>query len=226
VRVVEADEDAILAAVTPRTRLVAVSHVLWTTGRGLEVTRLREALHVPLLVDGAQSAGAVPVDATEADFYTVSAQKWPCGPESTGALYVADPEAMRVAAPTYMAQERHEPDGSFVPCAGAARFDSAQISPTALAGLCAALDVHPEWRFERAAEAARRCRELLSERFEVEPGEATLVAFRPEGEPAETVARLRERDVVVRDIPGRGIVRVSCGYWTSDGDLERLLDAL
>ncbi|MBD0317968.1 MAG: aminotransferase V, partial [Thermoleophilia bacterium] len=43
---------------------------------------------------------------------------------------------------------------------------------------------------------------------------------------AEVVARLHARDVVVRDVPGTGLVRASCGYWTSDGDLERLLDAL
>ena len=38
--VTSADEDAVLAAVTPRTRLIAVSHVLWTTGRKLDIARL------------------------------------------------------------------------------------------------------------------------------------------------------------------------------------------
>src|SRR5581483_11656838 len=57
-----ADEDALLAAVTPRTRLVAVSHVLWTTGRKLDLARLRLPDGPPLLVDGAQSAGAIPPD--------------------------------------------------------------------------------------------------------------------------------------------------------------------
>jgi selenocysteine lyase/cysteine desulfurase len=40
------------------------------------------------------------------------------------------------------------------------------------------------------------------------------------------VQRLYERGVVVREIPGSGLVRVSCGYWTSDDDLERLLEGL
>src|SRR5581483_10551183 len=73
-----ADEDALLAAVTPRTRLVAVSHVLWTTGRKLDLARLRLPDGPPLLVDGAQSAGAIPPDLAGADFYTISAQKWLC----------------------------------------------------------------------------------------------------------------------------------------------------
>ena len=34
------------------------------------------------------------------------------------------------------------------------------------------------------------------------------------------------RAVVVREIPGRGLVRASCGYWTSEDDLERLIAGL
>ena len=43
---------------------------------------------------------------------------------------------------------------------------------------------------------------------------------------AAVVERLRESGVDVREIPGRGLVRASCGWWTSDGDLERLAAAL
>ena len=60
----------------------------------------------------------------------------------------------------------------------------------------------------------------------VSPAEAersTLVAFRPAGEPAEIVEALYDADVHVREIPARGLIRVSCGWWTSDGDLDRLL---
>jgi len=40
------------------------------------------------------------------------------------------------------------------------------------------------------------------------------------------VQRLAERDVVIREIPSSGLVRVSCGYWTSDDDIDRLLAGL
>ena len=80
---------------------------------------------IPLLVDGAQSAGAIALDATPFDFYTFSGQKWLCGPDATGALVVRDPERCTVTAPSYLSQAGYEPTGDFMPRAGAARFDSA-----------------------------------------------------------------------------------------------------
>jgi L-cysteine/cystine lyase len=225
--VCDADEDAILAAVTPRTRLIATSHVLWTTGRRLELDRLRES-GVPLLIDGAQSAGAIDIDASEIDFYTVSPQKWLCAPEQTGALYVRDPERLRVATPGHFAAASYEPTGAFEPRPGALRFDAGWTAAPTLAGLVAALGTRPEWRYERAAATAARCRELLEELVEVvtPPGHSTLVSFRPRGEPAELVAKLHADGVIVRELPGRNLVRASVGWWTSEDDLARLAAGL
>jgi L-cysteine/cystine lyase len=220
--------DLIRAEVGPRTRLLALSHVSWTTGHVLPVRELREATGLPVLVDGAQSVGAIPVRVEGFDFYTVSGQKWLCGPHSTGALYVAEPEALRVSTPSYFAQDSYEPDGSFTARDGAVRFDSGWIAPASLAGLEAALSSLPEWRFERAAEAAARCRERLAERFEIvtEPGHSTLVSWRVEGDAAELAVRAYEQGVVIRDLPGLNWLRASCGYWTSDEDVERLVAAV
>jgi L-cysteine/cystine lyase len=226
--VTEADEEALLAAVTPRTRLIAVSHVLWTSGQRLDLVRLRQPGVPPLLVDGAQSAGAIPVDLAGADFYTVSAQKWLCGPDPSGALFVRDPERLPVTLPSAFAPLSHETDGAFAPKDGARRFDSGWIGAPALAGLEAALAVHPEWRYERAAAMAARCRELLEPLVDVvtPPGQSTLVSFRPSGDPTELVAALDDRGVLVRELPGHGLVRASCGWWTSEDDLRRLADGL
>jgi L-cysteine/cystine lyase len=224
----EADEDALLAAVTPRTRLIALSHVLWTTGRRLDLARLRRPDGPPLLVDGAQSAGAISVDLAGADFYTVSAQKWLCGPDPSGALFVRDPERLRVALPSMFSTQSYESDGSFVSKEGARRFDAGWIGAPSLAGLEAALAVHPEWRYEGAATAAARCRELLDPLVEVvtPAAQSTLVSFRPPGDPAECVAALHEARVIVRELPGRNLVRASCGWWTSEDDLRRLAAGL
>ena len=108
---------------------------------------------------------------------------------------------------------------------GAARFDPGWIATASLAGLRAALELPPDWRFERAAEQTARCRRLLEPLVDVVPGDATLVAFHAEDPPA-LVEKLFAAGVVVRDLPGTGLVRVSCGWWTSDEDLDRLVAAL
>jgi isopenicillin-N epimerase len=85
--------DVFTRALTPRTRVLAVTHVTNTIGDMLPVTELcRVARDRGLLsvVDGAQSFGALDVDLRKlgADFYSGSAHKWPCGPKETGVLFV------------------------------------------------------------------------------------------------------------------------------------------
>jgi L-cysteine/cystine lyase len=220
--------EALQKAVTPKTRLIALSHVCWVTGNRFPIVELREATGLPVLADGAQTAGAIAVDADAVDFYAFSCQKWICGPDSMGGLVVRDPESLTVAAPSYLSQQGYEPTGAFTPRDGAARFDPGWTPPPSLAGLNAALQVAPEGRFARAVENAASCRELIAERYEVltHPGQGTLVTFRMDGDTADLVRRLYADGVVVRDIPGHGVIRVSCGWWNSDEDVDRLLAAL
>ncbi len=227
-----AEAASIVAAeITSRTRLLAVSHVIWTTGQIIPIAELA-GRGIPVLVDGAQSAGAIPVDvaALGCDFYTVSGQKWLLGPDSTGGLYVGRDWHGRLAitSPSYLCWENPV---ELVPWPDARRFESAWTPPASVAGLLAALELAREvgeTRFARARSLAERCREAVASRAEVitEPGQATLVSFRPEDAADEVVRRLEERGVVVRDLPGLGWVRASCGYWTSDADLERLATGL
>jgi L-cysteine/cystine lyase len=215
--------------ITNRTKLIALSHVSWLTGNSLGPGELRERTELPILLDGAQSAGAFRTDAAEFDFFTVSGQKWLCGPDSTGALYVRDPDRLRVALPTYMSQAAYDVEDSFTPKPGAPRFDSVWYAPATLAGLLAALESAPEWRYERTRELAAYCRGRLGEAgYEIvtAPGQAGLISFDPGGDAAEVAARLFEAGVIVRDLPGTGWLRVSCGWWTSEDDVERLLKGL
>lgn len=224
---------ALEAEITERTRLIALSHVSWLTGAVLPIREL-SAHGIPLLVDGAQGAGAIPVDVQGlgCDFYTVSAQKWLLGPEATGALYVRPErtDELRMTFPSFISWQFPKfPE--YLPQEGAARFDPGWIPVGSLAGLRESLAFATqlgEARFEHACAMTERCRELLAARgaeVVTAPGQATLVSWRS-AEPQALAARLAERGVVMRDLPGTGLVRASCGFWTSEEDLERLAAGL
>ena len=223
--------EAIEAEISPQARLLALSHVAWTTGAVLPVREV-SGRGIPVLVDGAQGAGAIPVDvdALGCDFYTVSGQKWLLGPDATGALYVR-PERVAELEMTFASYVSWEDPYELVPWPDARRFDAAWIPLGSLAGLLASLSVADEAgeeRFAHARRIAELCRELVGRRAEVvtEDGQATLVSWKPDGDAAEVAKRLATQRVIVRDLPGEGWVRASCGFWTSEGEIERLASAL
>jgi isopenicillin-N epimerase len=92
---------AVLAAVTPRTRLVVLDHI--TSGSALRlplehvIPHLRH-LRVPVLVDGAHAPGQIPLDVTAlgATWYAGNNHKWLCAPKSSGFVVVA-PDAPPIA---------------------------------------------------------------------------------------------------------------------------------
>ena len=123
----------------------------WLTGHRLPLEELAQRTSTSRCSwTERSSVGAIPVDASAYDFYTVSGQKWLCGPDTTGALYVRDPEALEVSTPSYFAQAEYEPEGRYTPNEGGARFDSDWLPPASLAGLTAAVDAAPAWRYEAA----------------------------------------------------------------------------
>jgi selenocysteine lyase/cysteine desulfurase len=228
-----AEFDRVAAAVSDRTSLIAVSHISWMTGRRVAVESLRQT-GVPLLLDGAQGLGAVPVDVRGLGcaFYAVAGQKWLCGPDGTGALYVASEWIQRLGMPRpgYGTVREASDPLALEPRAGARCLDTGSPFAPALAAGLAALDVLARlgWDtvFERAAAGAAALRSRLADRLVTPSASAPLVTWRSDGDPAEQVARLAERGVIVRAIPGRPWLRASVGAWNSEEDLERLLAAL
>ncbi|HSW27961.1 MAG TPA: aminotransferase class V-fold PLP-dependent enzyme [Longimicrobiales bacterium] len=89
----EALLEAFRRALTPRTKVLAFTHLTNTSGDlfpAAEICRMAHERGVLTLVDGAQSIGFLDVDLSvmQPDFYSGSAHKWPCGPKETGVLFV------------------------------------------------------------------------------------------------------------------------------------------
>jgi L-cysteine/cystine lyase len=225
--------DELAAEVGPRTKLVACSHVSWADGRVADVEGLK-ATGVSVLLDGAQGLGAVRLDMEElgCDFYAASGQKWLCGPDGSGSLYVRREvaETLDPPWPSYASLAEPSRASELIPHAGARRFDMGVPSGPPTAWSLAALELLQEagldWIATRAADSAERLAEMLAERgFDVAPrGRTTLVSWRSDDAEAD-VARLAEQGIIVRFLPGLGLVRASVGAWTSDEELDRLVRA-
>jgi len=244
------DDDRTLAALehelaSGKVRLVALSHVLWTTGAVLpvaEIVRRSHAHGAVVVLDGAQAGGAIPLHADDlgAEFYAVPGQKWLLGPQGTGALVVRPDVAaaslpaargqFSVAGPDRVGRDDVWPD--------ARRFEVAGFHAPSLAGLARsagwlAMFVGLPWAHARAArlahEAAVRLHETPGVALVTPLGRmATLVTFRVEGWPAERVAEELAHRVfaTVRPIPSLDAVRLSVGFFTTEEELLRALDVV
>lgn len=85
--------NAFTAAITPRTKVIAFTHLTSSVGDlfpAAELCRLARERGVLSLVDGAQSLGLFDVDLSlmQPDFYSGSAHKWPCGARECGVLFI------------------------------------------------------------------------------------------------------------------------------------------
>ena len=243
------DGDAVIEAmdraIAPGTRLVSVSHVLWSTGAVMPVARIAALAHARgalVVVDGAQAAGAIPVAVRDlgVDAYAVSAQKWLLGPEGMGALWIAR-EARERIRPTVAghyslaaydsrgAAEWH-PDGR--------RYEASNFHRPSVVGMARAIGwlsmfVGLEYVHRRGPELAGRAADLLAAVPGVEvltprAAMATLVTFRIAGwQPQAALDELGARVfAIARTIPLLDALRISVGFFNTDEELERFVGAV
>jgi len=224
--------DDIASEVRPETKLVACSHVSWLSGKVVDTAGLRDA-GAPVLLDGAQGIGAVPVDvaALGCDYYAGSGQKWLCGPVGSGYLYVRDARIGELypAAPNYgsLADPLKALDLDLRE--GAARYDGGLPPSHHSAWALAALDVLEAPGLDavhaRAGDLAERLAKALAGagRTVVPRGASTLVSWEV-ADPEGTVQRLAGEGFGIRNLPGTTYVRASVGAWCSEQELDRLAE--
>jgi L-cysteine/cystine lyase len=245
----DGDDEGTLAAfeatITPGTRLVSISHVLWTTGAVMPVARIAALAHdrgALVVVDGAQAAGAIPFrfDELGADLYAFSAQKWLLGPEGMGAL-VADPSSIGRLVPALGGQftfERIDGSGEAVWWRDGRRFEATGFHRPSVVGMARSigwLSMYVGLDFVHRRGLAMAA--LAAARLAAIPGVtvltpthamATLVTFRIAGWSAdEALDELGSRVfAIARTIPGLDAIRISLGFFTAEEELERFAEAV
>jgi L-cysteine/cystine lyase len=244
-----ADDDRVVAAfeaaVDPRTKAVVISHVLWTNGAVMPLRPIADLAHAHgaiVVVDGAQSAGAIRIDleATGADVYAIPGQKWLLGPEGTGAVAVSRHARDRVA-PTYAGSrsfEQIDPAGDARFWSTGRRYEGTGFHRPSVVGMARSIGwlsmyVGLDWIYERGHRLA--C--AMADRLAAIPGVdvitprhhmATLVSFRVAG---WTPDQLREElgarvFAITRTIPAIDVLRISVGFFNSEDELERFAAAV
>lgn len=217
--------------VTPQTTAVCCSHVGWVTGEYAD-PRLGDA-GIPLVLDGAQGVGAVPVDvrALNCLAYAGAGQKWLCGADGTGMLYLSDPERVAALAPAYLAfaEPAKGLDSGLHP--DARRHDTPSLSREVVQVSLAAAHVLEAFGWDAvhergAAMAASLADRLAASGRTVAPRDRTTLVSWEDPDPEATATRLAGDGIMIRFLPGRPYLRASVGAWNDDADLDRLLEAL
>ena len=236
--------EKIEGSLTPRTRLVALSHVDWTSGEVLplqEICAVAREREIPTLIDGAQSVGNIPVDvpATGADMYAFTGHKWVLGPEGIGAFYARPGLPLyspNVGLMSLPAPADFDACGDYELRSDARRFEASTMSSALAGGLAAAAEAACERGGAGFGEIRHRADlliDFLSELPSVtirspRPAQSGLVSFEVEDVAArEAVERLLGQGFVLRYLPGPySYVRASTHLFNTEEELQALAEAV
>ena len=227
--------------------LVILSEISYSTGQLLPLNAIVEETHRRggyVLVDGAQTAGHIPIDVRESgvDFYAIPSHKWLCGPDGMGALYVRE-DLIPLVAPTKVsgrAAAEYDLEGGFEPeREKITKYELTTTATALLAGTIEAaqwfLDSGPEAVFERTR-ALNRYAEQRFGRIEgvsvVSPHrDATrtgLFCFSVDGlEAADVNAFLQQEGrVVCRSVAQFNSVRLSLHAFNPEAEIDRAAETV
>jgi L-cysteine/cystine lyase len=195
-----------------------------------------------VLVDGAQAAGAIPINVRDlgVDIYAIPAQKWLLGPEGLGALWVRH-ELIPTLAPSFAGHftfESQDSRGNRVVRTDGRRFQVTNYHRPSVLGMARAIGwltmyVGLDFVYRRGAEMAGRAHDLLTAIDGVEvltPRDrmAGLVTFRIAGwEPQAALDELSARTfAIARTLPLINALRISLGFWAAEDELDRFIDCV
>ena len=243
--------DVIWGGVTPRTRVLFLSHITSTTALILPVAELcRRARDAGILsvIDGAHAPGQLPLDigAVGADVYIGNCHKWLCAPKGAALLHVRPEHQLDFDAVVISWGYCGQVSGhtSFDGYLGSTPFvrrhqwqGTRDIS--AFLSVPAAIDFQREHRWDqvrrRCHELALQTRDRIGELTGLEPvgpddsfGQMVAAPL-PPCDAAALKAALHDRfriEVPITTHGGRQLIRVSLQAYNSPADADALIDAL
>jgi len=247
VEFVETEWDRFYDSLTPRTRLVAVSEVNYSTGFRAPLDEIAPELRrrgILFYVDGTQSTGALRFDAgrIQPDLFALHAYKWMLSPNGAGFMYVS-PELRQRLQPNVIGWRSHKdwrnPERLHhgVPefRTEAERYEGGMIPFTVLYAMKAVVEmmlaIGPEAIERRVLDLAAQVREALRRRGarlladEKPHYDAQVVCGAFDGREVSTlVQQLKARKVLVA--ARQGLLRVSPHFYNNEDDVGRLAAAL
>ena len=235
------------AAFTPKTRMVFVSHVEYSTGLRMpahELARLAHDRGAHIMLDGAQTGGHLKLDmaAEDFDFYSIPGQKWVLGYEGVGALYIRRDLLERVHPAHSGGHAIVQPvDYDNVQLNGAdmEKFHGGSSSVPLQAAFVEAVGFIEEVGIadieDRNRNLAARLKAQLADipgvhiYSPMDPGiSAGLVSFALAGwDPPEAVARLwDDHRIVVRQVGYPAGIRASLHFFNTEDEVDQLAQAV
>jgi len=239
--------ELLSSAITPKTKMLALSHVQYSCGLKLPAKQLIAAAHrVGALValDGAQTGGQLNIDvkALDVDVYSISGQKWMLGPNATGALYI-NARHQRTIAPLFSTHA--VADARAMPADGPGggnpmmRFRIASQSPALTAGFTTAIKLLQDIGLDEVEAYTHALGSRLRQGAASIPGcsitgpatadaSCGLTAVVVAGwEPRQLVDALWERwRIAVRAVNFPPAIRFSTAPFNTEAEVDKALDAL
>jgi isopenicillin-N epimerase len=237
----EAVVDSIRRAITPRTKLLVLSHITSTTALVLpvaEICRAARSMGVPVCIDGPHALATLELNLArlDCDYYLASGHKWLSAPLGSGFLYV-HPRAQAAIVPPILSWGRLLPalptrwDEEFTWLG--TRDPSAYLSTTAAIEFLEGVGLNDyRARTNFLVDYAReRIVALTGREPEVPRGQyvSMLCLPLPDGDAAGLQKDLRSRygiEIPIIDRNGKRSIRVSCHLHTRRADVDRLAHAL
>ena len=251
------DPKQIEAAIEPNTKLIVATHATNSTGAIMPITGFAEVARkhkVLLLVDGAQTLGAMPIDvqALGADLYAFPGHKGLLGPTGTGGLYIGPNVDLEAFTPLRSGGTGVQSEDDEQPLLLPFRFEAGTVNTAGIAALSNGVEyVANRTAADIAAHEYRLMGQLLDNLAAIDgvhifptpeqTGRAAVVSFVIDGwTPADAGAVLDESfdiacrvglhcaPMAIRTIGAmpRGTIRFSPGPFTTEDEIDQALVAV